>query len=234
MLKVDGLEVGYGDLQVVWGVTFEVAGGSIVAVIGPNGAGKTTTLRAITGVLPTLGGTVTFKGEPIHNLRPHEVVERGLIMIPESQATFATLSVMENLEIGAFARRARAERHDTLEQVFEIFPRLAERRTQHAGTLSGGERRMLSIGKALMGKPELLILDEPSLGLAPIIVERIFEVIEQIRQTGVSVLMVEQHVEMALEVVDRAYILEMGRIVLDGSADELRTDRRVLDAYLSI
>jgi branched-chain amino acid transport system ATP-binding protein len=234
MLTVDGLEVAYGDLQVIWGVTFEVPSGSIVAIIGPNGAGKTTTLRALTGTLPVLGGEVVFKGEPIQGLAPHEIVERGMVMIPEAQATFASLSVVDNLEIGAFGRRARGAKQETLAQVFETFPRLAERPNQLAGTLSGGERRMLSIGKALMGKPDLLILDEPSLGLAPIIVERTFEVIEQIRGAGVSVLMVEQHVEMALEVVDHAYIVEMGRVVLEGSSDHLKTDSRVLDAYLSI
>jgi len=234
MLEVRDLEVAYGDLQVVWGVSFDVPERSIVAVIGPNGAGKTTTLRAIMSLLPVRGGTVSFRGKPISGLLTHQIVEQGLVMIPEERATFAGMTVGQNLELGAYAKRARPHRDETMDEVLAIFPRLAERRKQLAGTLSGGERQMLAIGKALMARPELLILDEPSLGLAPVVVEATFETIRSIRERGVSVLMVEQHVEMTLEVVDHAYILETGRVVGDGSSDELRHDRRILDAYLSM
>lgn len=234
MLKVEGLEVAYGDLQVVWGISFEVPENSIVAILGHNGAGKTTTLLALVGLLGAKAGDAWFKDEPIIGVPTHQLVERGLVMVPEERATFASLTVKENLELGSYNRRSRPATKETMDEVFDIFPRLAERRSQQADTLSGGERRMLAIGKALMARPELLILDEPSLGLAPIVVERTFEVIRQIRDRGVSVLMVEQHLEMALEVVDRAYILEMGSIVAQGSSTELATDPRVQEAYLSI
>jgi branched-chain amino acid transport system ATP-binding protein len=234
MLEVRDLEVAYGDLQVVWGVSFDVPERSIVAIIGPNGAGKTTTLRAIMSLLPVRAGSISFRGRAIAGTRTHEIVERGLVMIPEERATFATMTVAQNLELGAYASRARAHREETLAEVLEIFPRLGERQKQLAGTLSGGERQMLAIGKALMARPDLLILDEPSLGLAPVIVESTFETIRAIRDRGVSVLMVEQLVEQTLELVDHAYILEVGRIVGDGSADELMHDSRIRDAYLSL
>jgi branched-chain amino acid transport system ATP-binding protein len=234
MLEVEGLEVAYGDLQVVWGISFEVPERSIVAILGPNGAGKTTTLRAIMSLLPIKGGSVAYRGQPVTGMLTHELVERGIAMIPEARSTFATMTVAQNLALGAYAKRARSGREATLAEVFAIFPRLADRRTQLAGTLSGGERQMLAIGKALMARPDLLILDEPSLGLAPVIVEATFETIRSIRERGVSVLMVEQYVEMTLELVDHAYILEMGHIVADGSADDLRHDSRVRDAYLSL
>lgn len=234
MLRVDGLEVAYGDLQVVWGVSFEVPENSIVAILGPNGAGKTTTLLALMGLLPVKAGSATFKGIPLPGLPTHQMVENGLVMIPEERATFASLTVAENLELGAYTPRARPTRSQTMDEVFETFPRLAERKSQPAGTLSGGERQMLAIGKALMARPELLIVDEPSLGLAPIIVERIFDVIREIRDRGVSVLMVEQHLEMALEVADYAYILEMGSIVTGGTGPELEADAKVQEAYLSL
>jgi branched-chain amino acid transport system ATP-binding protein len=234
MLRVDGLEVAHGDLQVVWGVSFEVPQDAIVAILGPNGAGKTTTLLALTGILPVKAGTVTFKGESLVGLPTHKMVERGVVMIPEERAAFSTLTVEENLELGAFTPRARASQEQTMDEVYEIFPRLAERRTQSGGTLSGGERQMLAIGKALMARPELLILDEPSLGLAPLVVENIFGVIRDIRERGVSVLMVEQHLEMTLEVADYAYILEMGSITTKGTGPELEADSRVQEAYLSL
>jgi branched-chain amino acid transport system ATP-binding protein len=234
MLAVEGLEVAYGDLQVVWGVSFEVPENSIVAILGSNGAGKTTTLMSMMGLLPSLAGEVRFKGEPIAGVPTHQLVERGLVMIPEERATFATMSVADNLELGAYTPRARGTARETLGEVYDIFPRLAERKSQRAGTLSGGERQMLAIGKALMARPELLVLDEPSLGLAPIIVENTFRVINDIRDRGVSVLMVEQHVELTLETVDHAYILEMGRIVADGTSAELAEDPRVREAYLSL
>ena len=234
MLEVDGLEVAYGDLQVVWGVSFEVPDDSIVAILGPNGAGKTTTLLAMMGLLPVGAGSVSFKGESLVGLPTHKMVERGVVMIPEERAVFSTLTVEENLELGAYTPRARAGSQATMDEVYGIFPRLAERKKQSAGTLSGGERQMLAIGKALMTRPELLILDEPSLGLAPIIVENIFGVIREIKERGVSVLMVEQHLEMALETADYAYIIEMGSIATEGTGPELKADARVQEAYLSL
>jgi branched-chain amino acid transport system ATP-binding protein len=234
MLEVEGLEVAYGDLQVVWDVSFRVPEDSIVAILGPNGAGKTTSLLALMGLLPVKAGSASFKGSSLIGVPTHEMVERGLVMIPEERAAFASLTVRENLEIGAYTPRARASRSETMEEVYDTFPRLAERKSQLAGTLSGGERQMLAIGKALMARPELLILDEPSLGLAPIIVDQIFDVIREIRDRGVSVLMVEQHLEMALESADYAYILEMGSIVTEGTGPELEADKRVQEAYLSL
>jgi branched-chain amino acid transport system ATP-binding protein len=234
MLEVENLGVGYGDLQVVWDVSFEVPAGSIVAIIGPNGAGKTTTLRALMNLLPLMSGSVAFKGESIVGVPTHEIVERGLVLIPESRATFSSLTVADNLELGAYTKRARSSQDATLRDVYDIFPRLAERKAQLAGTLSGGERQMLAIGKALMALPEMLVLDEPSLGLAPLIVESTFAEIRDIRERGVSVLMVEQHVEMTLEVVDFAYVLELGHVVTRGSSGELMQDPRVRDAYLSL
>jgi len=234
MLEVEGLEVAYGDLQVVWDVSFRVPEDSIGAILGPNGAGKTTSLLALMGLLPVKAGSASFKGSSLIGVPTHEMVERGLVMIPEERAAFASLTVRENLEIGAYTHRDRASQSETMEEVYDTFPRLAERKSQLAGTLSGGERQMLAIGKALMARPELLILDEPSLGLAPIIVDQIFDVIREIRDRGVSVLMVEQHLEMALESADYAYILEMGSIVTEGTGPELEADTRVQEAYLSL
>jgi branched-chain amino acid transport system ATP-binding protein len=233
MLTVNNLQVAYGEVQVVWDVSFTVPQRSIVALIGPNGAGKSTTLRALMGLLPIKGGDVTFQGSSIAGRRTDDIVRSGLVLIPESRATFATMTVLENLELGAYTDRARPVRAVTLQEVFEIFPRLYERQSQMASTLSGGERQMLAIGKALMAKPELLILDEPSLGLAPVIVERIFDVIQQINQKGVSILLVEQNVQLSLETAHYGYIVELGKIVTEGAAQDLLHDDRVQDAYLS-
>jgi branched-chain amino acid transport system ATP-binding protein len=234
MLAVDGLEVAYGDLQVVWGVSFEVPENSIVAILGPNGAGKTTTLLALMGLLPVKAGSASFKNHSLIGVPTHQMVDLGLVMIPEERAAFSSLTVEENLELGAYTPRARPRQRETMAEVLETFPRLAERQSQKAGTLSGGERQMLAIGKALMARPDLLILDEPSLGLAPIVVEQTFNIITEIRDRGVSVLMVEQHLEMALEVADHAYILEMGSMVTDGTSSQLAADPRVQEAYLSL
>jgi branched-chain amino acid transport system ATP-binding protein len=233
MLTVSNLQVAYGEVQVVWDVSFTVPQGSIVALIGPNGAGKSTTLRAVMGLLPIKGGEVSFRGRSIVGRRTDDIVRSGLVLIPESRATFATMTVLENLELGAYTDGARPHRAATIQEVFEIFPRLHERQSQMASTLSGGERQMLAIGKALMAKPELLILDEPSLGLAPVIVERIFDVIEQINQKGVSILLVEQNVQLSLETAHYGYIIELGKIVTEGAARDLLHDDRVQDAYLS-
>lgn len=234
MLNINDLHVAYGDIQVVWGVSFTVPEHSIVALLGPNGAGKTTTLRAILGLLPSQQGEVTFLGEPITHRPTHKIVESGLVLVPEGSGVFATLNVLENLELGAFTSRARPHKEATMAQVFDIFPRLAERKRQRAGTLSGGERRMLAIGRALMCQPKLLILDEPSLGLAPLIVEDIFGVIQRISQQGVSILIVEQNVHLTLEVAEHAYIIENGRIVQHDSGANLLKDERVKESYLGL
>jgi branched-chain amino acid transport system ATP-binding protein len=219
---------------VVWGVSFEVPENSIVAILGSNGAGKTTTLLGLMGLLPVKAGVVTYRGVSIVGAPTHTLVERGVVMIPEERATFATLTVADNLQVGAYNRRARNRSDRTMEEVFATFPVLAKRKAQFAGTLSGGERRMLAIGKALMARPELLILDEPSLGLAPLVVESTFAAIQAIRQQGVAVLMVEQHLEATLELADYAYILELGHIVAAGTSAELHNQPRVREAYLGL
>jgi branched-chain amino acid transport system ATP-binding protein len=234
MLRLENLQVAYGDIQVLWDVSLEVPEKSIVALLGSNGAGKTTTLKAVLGMLRPSKGRVLFRGKDITRMPTHAIVNTGLYLVPEWRGTFSTLTVLENLELGAFPARARPSKDTTLHQVFEIFPRLAERLSQKAGTLSGGERQMLAIGRALMAQPELLILDEPSLGLAPLIVSNIFEVIQQISQEGVTILVVEQNIYKALDVSDYAYILENGSIVSEGKSSSLLNDRRIQEAYLGI
>jgi branched-chain amino acid transport system ATP-binding protein len=234
MLSVTNLQVGYGDIQVVWDLSFEVEEGAVVALLGSNGAGKTTTLLALMGILPLLGGAVHYRGVSLKGQSTHQIVNMGIGMVPESQGIFTTLSVLENLELGAFPARARSQRSETLAEIYGIFPRLAERKAQIAGTLSGGERRMLAIGRALMAKPDLLILDEPSLGLAPIIVEELFRVIQEINEAGVTILLVEQNVSMTLDIASHAYVIENGVIVSQGSSESLRRDRAIQEAYLGL
>ncbi|MCA9960747.1 MAG: ABC transporter ATP-binding protein [Chloroflexota bacterium] len=234
MLKINQLEVAYGDIQVVWGIDLEVPPQSTVALLGPNGAGKTSSLLAMMSLLPIKAGAVQFKGEDISTKKTHEIVESGLVLVPEWRGTFATMTVLENLEIAAYTSKARPLQKQTLKEVFEIFPRLEERKMQKARTLSGGERQMLAIGRALMLQPELLVLDEPSLGLAPLIVDNIFDVIAAIKNRGVSILIVEQNVQLTLESTDYAYIIETGRIVQQGPSAELLKDDRVVEAYLSL
>lgn len=234
MLKVEGLDVCYGDLQVLWEVSLEVEQGDIVALIGPNGAGKTTTLKTIAGLLKPNRGQVTFCGERIDPRFPHQIVDLGLSLVPEWKGVFASLNVLENLELGAFPAKARPSKAATLDQVFDIFPILAERQAQKAGTLSGGERQMLAIGRALMSRPRLLMLDEPSLGLAPLIVKQIFEVIKRISAEGMSILLVEQNVRLSLEIARHAYVIESGRIVQHDRAGSLLRDERVKEAYLGL
>lgn len=234
MLQIENLNVAYGEIQVVWGLSLKVPKRAIIALIGPNGAGKSTTLKSIMGLLPPLAGEVHFQGEIITGRQPHDIVAAGLTLVPEWRGTFSTLSVLENLELGAFPRRARPYKEETLADVFDIFPRLKERQAQSAGTLSGGERQMLAIGRALMARPEMLILDEPSLGLAPLIVDDIFKVIRQINEQGVSILIVEQNVQLTLETADYGYIIETGHIVQEGACSDLLQDPRVKDAYLSL
>lgn len=235
MLRVTNLQVAYGDIQVVWDVSFEVPRGSIVALLGHNGAGKSTSLRALLGLLPVKAGQVSFNGASLVDKPTHEIVLSGLSLVPESGATFARLSVLDNLRLGgSMAPAARRQRGETLDMVLDIFPRLAERKAQKAGTLSGGERQMLAIGKALMGKPRLLVLDEPSLGVAPLVVEQIFDVIRQINRQGVSILLVEQNVQQGLEIADFGYVMELGRIVKAAPAADLLADTSIQEAYISL
>ncbi len=233
MLQVAGVDAHHGDVQALWDVSLEVRQGEVVTIIGPNGAGKTTLMRTIMGLHQPSAGSIHLDGTPIHALPPHRISERGIILVPEGRHLFGGMRVLENLEVGAYASGARRRRAETLAFVFETFPILAERQRQLAGTLSGGQQQMLAIGRALMGLPRLLLLDEPSLGLAPIVVQQIFEVIQAIgHQRGVTVLLVEQNARLALEVADRAYILEQGRIAGTGPAADLLTDQRVQQAYL--
>lgn len=234
MLQIKNIDVSYGDLPVLWDVSLEVGQKAVVALIGPNGAGKTTTLKTILGLLKPTKGEIAFLNQPISGIPTHQIVNMGLCLVPEWRGTFSTLSVLENLELGAFPKAARPYKTAALERVCEIFPFLAERQTQKAGTLSGGERQMLAIGRALMLQPKLLILDEPSLGLAPLIVENIFEVITRISQDGVSILIVEQNVNLALEIAEYAYIIENGRIVQQDTGMTLLNDKRVKEAYMGL
>jgi branched-chain amino acid transport system ATP-binding protein len=232
MLKLNEINVFYGDLQALWGIYLEVKEGELVSLIGPNGAGKTTTLKSISGLLNPSSGSITFLDNNLEREVPNKIVEMGISQVPEGGSVFANMSVIENLEIGAFILRAREEKNKSLEQVFTIFPRLDERKNQRAGTLSGGERQMLAIGRALMSKPRLLMLDEPSFGLAPILVENIFRMIKEINASGVTILLIEQNVRAALELADRSYVIENGRIVGQGSGEELLSYESVRSAYL--
>lgn len=236
ILEVNDLCVSYGKVEALHHVSLTVGSGQIVTVIGPNGAGKTTTLSAIMGLLPRSAGTVRFEGAELTDIEVEEMVALGVTMVPESRALFAEMSVEDNLLMGAFNRYRGGKRDhgQTMEEVFAIFPRLKERRDQHAGTLSGGERQMLAVGRALMARPKLLLLDEPSLGLAPLIVKEIFRVIAALRQTGVAVLLVEQNARAALQVADYAYVLETGEIALEGPSRELADDPKVVESYLGL
>ena len=233
MLEVREVDARYGDVQAVWGASIAVHEGEVVTIIGPNGAGKTTLMRTIMGLHRPAAGGVFLDGTPIHTLPAHRIVERGVILVPEGRRLFGGMRVLENLEVGAFTTKARRVRTETMRFVFETFPILAERKDQVASTLSGGQQQMLAIGRALMGLPRLLLLDEPSLGLGPIVVRQIFEVIALITgQRGVTVLLVEQNARLALEVAQRAYVMEQGRVVGEGSAADLLTDEQVRQAYL--
>ena len=233
MLEVTGLEVRYGNVTAVKGISLEVREGEVVAIIGPNGAGKTSTLRAITGLVPSAGGRVVFRGTDVSRWKAHRIVTLGLGHAPEGRRLFPQMTVMENLRMGAYRRRVPSEISRTLAQVEEIFPRLAERRTQVAGTLSGGEQQMLAIGRALMAVPRLLVLDEPSFGLAPMIVREIGRIVHSInRERGVSVLLVEQNARMALGIAGRAYVMETGRVALSGLSATLAESPHVKAAYL--
>jgi len=232
VLRLDGVEAGYGDVVAVRAVSLEVRAGEIVALIGSNGAGKTTTLRAISGLLPLRSGRVELEGRPLHGLGSAAVVRAGVAHVPEGRQLFPTMTVGENLELGARTREGRARRPETLARVCELFPRLAERRAQLAGTLSGGEQQMVAIGRALMARPRLLMLDEPSLGLAPVVVSAIFANLAAINRDGLTILLVEQNVLRALRCSHRAYVLENGTITLSGPSAALLDDERIKRAYL--
>jgi branched-chain amino acid transport system ATP-binding protein len=233
LLAVDALHAGYGRAEVLAGISIEAARGSVVAVVGPNGAGKSTLLNALMGVLPARG-EIRFDGEPVQRLTLEQRVARGIALVPETRALFASMPVADNLLLGGYRRRRlpRAEQAARLDEIHALFPRLHERAKQPAGTLSGGERQMLAIGRALMGAPRLLMLDEPSLGLAPLVVKEIFRIIERLRATGVTILLIEQNARAAMAVADHAYVLETGAIALSGPAGQLAADPRVIDTYL--
>ena len=232
MLEVKDLEVYYGMIQAIKGISFEVNQGEVIALIGANGAGKTTTLHTITGLLPSKKGTVTFEGQDITKVPAHKIVCMGVAHVPEGRRVFADLSVDQNLKMGAYTRKDKKEIADTLEMVYERFPRLKERKTQIAGTLSGGEQQMLAMGRALMSHPGIILMDEPSMGLSPLYVSEIFDIIKEINKSGTTVLLVEQNAKKALSIADRAYVLETGKIVLSGDAHELMNNDSVKKAYL--
>ncbi|MDR0397340.1 MAG: ABC transporter ATP-binding protein [Oscillospiraceae bacterium] len=234
MLSVNDLRVSYGAIQAIHGVSFSVDKGEIVTLIGANGAGKSTILKTISGLLRPKAGVIMFEDAPIHSLEPHRIVKLGLAQSPEGRRIFQQMTVMENLEMGAFIRGNRANLSSVYDSVFRSFPRLKERRRQLAGTLSGGEQQMLAIGRALMGNPRLLMLDEPSMGLSPILVEEIFRIIRQMSADGITILLVEQNAQMALSVANRAYVLETGRVVKEGEASSFMGDEAVRRAYLGL
>jgi branched-chain amino acid transport system ATP-binding protein len=234
MLEVKNVDVFYGDVQVLWDVSFEVKQGEIVALIGANGSGKTTSLATVSSLIKPRKGSVTYEGQAIHTRAPYDMVTLGIAHVPEARRLFPEMTVRENLLLGALTPKAKKSRPEMLEKVFTIFPRLKEREKQQAGTLSGGEQQMAAIGRGLMSKPRLLMLDEPSLGLSPILVADIFRVIKEVHAAGVTVLLVEQNVFRTLEVADRAYVLGNGRIVLQGSGAELLANDHVRKAYLGL
>jgi branched-chain amino acid transport system ATP-binding protein len=232
MLEVKDLEVYYGVIQAIKGVSFEVNQGEVIALIGANGAGKTTILHTVTGLLAPKKGSVVFEGKEITKIPAHKIVSLGMAHVPEGRRVFADLSVYENLKMGAYTRKDKAEIENTLEKVYERFPRLKERKNQMAGTLSGGEQQMLAMGRALMSQPKIILMDEPSMGLSPILVNEIFDIIQEVSKSGTTVLLVEQNAKKALSIADRAYVLETGNIVLEGNANELLDDDSIKKAYL--
>ncbi|HYP25420.1 MAG TPA: ABC transporter ATP-binding protein [Blastocatellia bacterium] len=232
MLELKSMTAHYGDVQVLWDVTMRVRRGEVVTLLGANGAGKTTTLKAISGVVRAASGEMFFDGEKIDRLAPSKVAALGIAHVPEGRRLFPLMSVRENLLLGAVTRDARNNRAESLERVFALFPRVKERESQLAGTLSGGEQQMVAIGRGLMARPRLLMLDEPSLGLAPIVVKGMFEIIRDINREGITILLVEQNVHQSLKLADNAFVLENGRVVLEGSGEELLNDERVRAAYL--
>jgi branched-chain amino acid transport system ATP-binding protein len=234
MLSLATVSAGYGSFQALFGVSLEVSRGEAVGVIGPNGAGKTTLMRVISGILPMRTGAMTLEGRPIGGMPAHRVVEQGIAHVPENRRLFPRLSVEENLRMGAFIPPARARFSEQLDRVYDLFPRLKDRRKQLAGTMSGGEQQMCAIARALMSKPKVLLMDEPSAGLAPLVVQQVFELVRKIRAEGLTVLIVEQNVQQVLEVVDRAYLLEVGAIKLSGTSAELKGNSFIREAYMGL
>ena len=232
MLDLSGVNVLYGDLQVIWDVSLRFEKGEVIAILGPNGAGKSTILKTISGLLKPKSGEIKFLDRRIDGLQPHQIVELGISHVPEGRHLFPQMTVLENLEMGAYLPRARREKDESLERVFRLFPILKERKDQLAGTLSGGEQQMLVIGRGLMSNPTLLMLDEPSLGLAPMLVSKTFDIVKKINEEGTTILLVEQNIHYALELAHRAYLLETGRIVLEGEGAELLNNPYVKKAYL--
>jgi len=232
LLKVKGLKVAYGGIQAVKGVDFEVREGELVSLIGSNGAGKTTTMKAITGILPINDGDIEYLGKSIRGQGPWDLVKQGLAMVPEGRGVFARMTITENLQMGAYIRNDKADILTDIDKVFTIFPRLKERKDQLAGTLSGGEQQMLAMGRALMSRPKVLLLDEPSMGLSPIMVDKIFEVVRDVYAQGVTILLVEQNASRALAIADRGYVMESGVVTMSGPAKEMLHDPKVRAAYL--
>ena len=232
MLEIKDLEVYYGMIQAIKGISFEVNEGEVIALIGANGAGKTTILHTISGLIAPKKGSITFEGQEITKIPAHKIVENGLAQVPEGRRVFPSLSVLQNLKLGAYTRKDKKEIDDTLKMSHERFPRLEERKNQPAGTLSGGEQQMLAMGRALMSKPRIILMDEPSMGLSPIFVNEIFDIIKQVSASGTTVLLVEQNAKKALSIADRGYVLETGKIVKEGKASDLLNDEAVKKAYL--
>ena len=232
MLEVKDLEVYYGVIQAIKGISFHVEEGEVIALIGANGAGKTTTLQTITGMLNAQAGSIRFEGTELTKIPGHKIVSMGMAHVPEGRRVFAQLSVLENLKLGAYTRKDKTEIEESLKRVYKSFPRLEERKNQLAGTLSGGEQQMLAMGRALMSKPSIILMDEPSMGLSPIFVNEIFDIIKEVSESGTTVLLVEQNAKKALSIADRAYVLETGSITLEGKADDLLHDESVQKAYL--
>ena len=232
-LSIKDLHINYGMIQAVKGASFEVNKGEIVALIGANGAGKTSILHTLTGLIPAKSDSMEFEGREISKMPAHKIVTMGMAHVPEGRRVFAELSVFENLKLGAYTRKDKAEIEDTIKSVYKRFPRLEERKSQLAGTLSGGEQQMLAMGRALMSKPSVIVMDEPSMGLSPLYVNEIFDIINEVHKAGTTILLVEQNAKKALSIADRAYVLETGKIVLEGKASELLSDESVKKAYLS-
>ena len=232
MLEIKDLKVSYGMIQAIKGISFEVNKGEVIALIGANGAGKTTILHTITGLLNADSGSVTYEGKDITRMPGHKIVSMGIAHVPEGRRVFANMTVLQNLKLGAYTRKDKAEIAKTLEMVYTRFPRLKERKNQLAGTLSGGEQQMLAMGRALMSHPQIILMDEPSMGLSPIFVNEIFDIIEEVSKSGTTVLLVEQNAKKALSIADRAYVLETGNIVLEGKASELLDNDSIRKAYL--
>ncbi len=232
ILEANSVSVKYGDFQALWDISFSVKEGQLVALIGANGAGKTTTLKTICGLVALAEGQINYQGEMISGVPVHQVVDQGITLVPEGRQLFPKMTVEENLLIGAYLKRTQAKKNETLKRVYELFPRLEERRTQTAETLSGGEQQMVAIGRALMQDPKVIMFDEPSLGLAPILVQEVFEVIQQLHQQGLTVFIVEQNVHQTLKIADYCYVMENGRIVQEGTGKELESDPKIREAYL--